>query len=35
LCGETGWQSTVEKFMLKKLVFHRQGIHAELVRNNP
>jgi hypothetical protein len=33
--GKTGWQSTVEKFMLKKLVVHRQGIHAEFVGNNP
>jgi hypothetical protein len=32
---ETSWQPTVEKFMLKKLVVQRQGIHAEFVGNNP
>jgi hypothetical protein len=35
LHGNTGWQSTVENTMLKKLVVHWQGIHAELVGNNP
>jgi hypothetical protein len=35
LHGETSWQSTVENIMLKKLVVHRQGIHAEFVGNNP
>jgi hypothetical protein len=35
LRGETSWQSTVEKFMLKKLVVQQQGIQAELVGNNP
>jgi hypothetical protein len=34
LHGETSWQSTVENIMLKKLVVHRQEIHAELVGNN-
>jgi hypothetical protein len=35
LQGETSWQSTVENIMLKKLVVHWQGIHAEFVGNKP
>jgi hypothetical protein len=35
LQGETSCHFTVEKFMLKKLIVHRQGIHAELVGNKP